>query len=203
MNMHTSGYNYLMEKLHASGREYLDGFSSDDFCGLSEAEAHEIRDVLVDRASRGDGVALDGLGKLLPKDNYLRFLEELIVTQEDGRLFYAQLTTSICRIRGDTDIWHRLVGCLERGDLATKRWVLGQIARLSVPPHVHSMLTDAVKTIVQDEHNKVVLILASGVMLELCHIKPKTPSYIEFSRRLQSPDKRERRQALTDLRTLA
>jgi len=200
--MHTSGYNNLIERLQSSGREYLDGFSSDDFRGLTEVEAHEIRDVLVDRATRGDGVALDGLGKLLPRDRYLHFLEELIVTQEAGRLFYAQLATAICKIRGGTDIWNRLLDCLERGDIATKRWVLGQIPSLSVPHDVHSVLIDAVNAIVQDERNKDALILASGVMLELCHIKPKTSMYIEFSRRLQSPDRRDRRQALTELRAL-
>lgn len=201
--MHTSGYNNLIERLHSSGREYLDGFSSDDFRGLTETEAHEVRYALIDRASRGDGVALDGLDKLLPKDKYLHFLEELIATQEADRLFYAQLATSICKIRGGTDIWNRLIDCLKRGDTATKRWVLGQIPSLSIPPDVHSMLMDAVKAIVQDERNKAALILASGVMLELCHIKPKTSTYIEFSRRLQSPDTRDRCQALTELRTLA
>jgi hypothetical protein len=201
--MNTSGYNNFIEKLHSSGHEYLDGFSLEDFRGLSKAEVIEVRNILADRASRGDGVALDGLSKLLPRDRYLQFLEELIARQQVGRLFYAQLATSICGMRGDGNGWSQVIDCLEDGDIAAKRWVLGQIPSLPVPSDVLPRLMDAVKAIVQDERNKAVLILASGVMLEFSHVKPKTSMYIEFSKRLQSPDQRDRLQALAELRTLA
>src|SRR5258708_7028413 len=124
--MHTVGYQRLIEMLNLTGREYLDGFSSGDFVGLSDTETYDISVVLNDRAKKGDAVALDGLKILLPSDKYLHLLEELVGAQPVGGLFYAQVVTSICEMRSDDQLWSRLVDCLVHGDTSAKRWVLSR-----------------------------------------------------------------------------
>lgn len=197
--MHSKGYERVIEKLSVTGREYYDGFSSDDFNGLSESEITDVRNTFLERARGRDGVSLRALKFLLPKVEYVHLLEELRDAVGTIDLFVAQVATALREIRNDEDSWRHLIDCLERGDRFAKTWIFGQLEGLSVPPDARSRLLSVLKAMIPAERNEVLLLHASGAILQLCGVVPKTPVYIDISERLENSDPRVRVKALTRL----
>lgn len=195
--MHSRGYERVIEKLGVTGREYYDGFSPDDFNGLLDSEITDVRNILLERARQHDGVSLRALKFLLPTAEYVHLLKQLRDTVDTVDLFDAQVVTALCEIRNDEDSWGRLIDCLERGDRSAKIWIFGQLEGRSVPLYARARLLSVLKAMIPQERDEVLLLHASGAILLLCGVVPKTPSYIDASERLENPDPRIRAQALT------
>lgn len=197
--MHTNSYSRVIAKFKLVGREYMDGFSANDFIGLSPAERDEIKGMLIERAGRGDGVALSGLGEMIPEDEYLQFIVKLLANQDSRPSFCAKLLTEICRIQGGDDIWFRMLDCLGGGDPFAKSWILGEIRKLSIPPNMNSRLKMILHSVIKNDRVKHNLIMASGELLDIYGIKPGTEIYMSLAKRMFSQDPLVREHALTEL----
>lgn len=197
--MHTEAYNGIKEKLNSTGREYMDGYSSQDFTGLTDAERAEIADVLKLRAVRGDGVSLDALPHALGQKEFAAFIENLLSKPPVDDLAYAQILTAAMRYVPEHDLLRRLAELLKSGDVAARTWILN---KLDISDFAEGWIDEYSKILGRllfDERDRVLLISEIDFLLRIKKLMPKSAEFLIFAKRLQVPDKRERKRALSDL----
>lgn len=199
--MPSAAYENIMKRLGQSGRDYYDGFSGDDFVGLKQSEISDVQDRLLERARKGDGVALDGLRKLLSPDQYFALAYALISEHNVGTLLQAQAIVSICDICGDSrqDIWNHFLDCLVQSDLAARRFILGKVSELTPPPEIYEGIAGYLSGLIRTESNPTMLMLESGALLRFAGFAPQTAEYIEFARRLQNLNQVDREAAISEI----
>lgn len=200
--MATEAYENVIKKLAQTGRNYLDGFTVGEFESLQSNEVSDIRDKLFDRAQRGDGIALDGLKKLLPVDDYIVLADRLASQEDISDLLRAQAVTSICEVGKSARIeeWVRLITFLTNPAPSVRRWILNRLPELSPPPEVRETLIDSVSDLIATESDSVILMMGSGVFLHLFGFVPQTYEYVEFALRLQSSRRTDREVAIGEIR---
>jgi hypothetical protein len=196
--MHTATYERLQKRLTLSGRDYLDGFSSLDFEGLTADEFEEIREVLAERARHGDGVSLDALQQILPIEDFCDFAERLLTDDMDD-LFAAQLVTSICKIRRSESDWSRVLKLLSHSDVSARRWLINWLPSILISDSQVSGLLRILAELIQKESDQSMLVGESVLLLLVKGFVPKSSQLVEYAKRLQSADRRERKKALVEL----
>jgi len=196
--MQTAAYERLHKRLALSGRDYLEGFSSSDFEGLTTAELEEICEELTERTQNGDGVALDALRQILPLEDFYNFAERLL-TEEANDLFAAQLVTSICEVRRGDSAWSRMLRLLGHSDVSARRWLINRLPSILIPDSQISGLLRILAELIQKESDQSMLVGESVLLLLVKGFAPKSSQLVEYASRLQSADRRERKQALFEL----
>jgi hypothetical protein len=197
--MHSPSYQNLQKKLNSTGREYMEGFSSSDFEGLTSSEWIEIVNSLKLRAEKHDGVSLDGLRCALKESDFLEFAKDLLARHADAGLFSAQLLTTIIRYSIAADMWHRLIVMLKDGDEASQRWILNNLPLEGLSEQWAREITSVLAEQIEKESDKAMLASRVGAFLLIKKYVPRSEEFIRLARQLQEVDRRDRKRTLEEL----
>jgi hypothetical protein len=198
--MSTDAYLRVRTKLQQTGREYLDGFSWHDFEGLSLQEYGEIVDSLKTRAAAGDGVSFAALEIVLSREELLEFAKDLLKLDAcPTSLHHARLLTAIFGRTADEQVWRSLVNVLAQGDAAARLWALNNLQVENLSPQRMNELSVLLPKLINQERDEALLISLVADFLVTRRLVPKSSQYIQYAKRLRSPNLKERRAALMEL----
>lgn len=155
--------------------------------------------MLRSRARQGDGVSLDALQFVMPRDEYISFVEGLLPGLEGADLFMARLATIIVELAPSDSAWQRLLYVLQNADQPGRLWLVNQISSMPIPDHMRARFIEVLATLLLRESDSVLRLGEAVTLLKSKGFVPRSAEIADYAKRLQSQDAGTRLAALTEL----
>lgn len=189
--MSSASFLKINERIHAGGRELLDGFTAIDFVGLTEEEKSEL-------SARFRGwFAFNWLRHLETDASYKEFVAESAKTVVDTSKHYVDTLIAATELGVATEPLKNLLVAFDKLDSISRMKVINFYAQRSLPEGEHGAYLDfLVKTIRSAPGDRI---FAAVALLKRLGRIPKTQEFIEACQKLESGDPATREAALQEL----
>lgn len=186
----TDAFRKFLIHYNSHGRDYGDGYAQSCFTGLSEEEIDQVTIKLLERAKKGDSIAIDGMGKIIPLNkSAIVELEKIIQSVELETTAHIELGFVLWKATGDQQWQDEIIKSLKSSNVDVKKRAVVNLVLLANTQPSEELKKVFINELLNSTNSLIKSECAEGIAL--CYglppfIQNTTPNRIALENRLIS-----------------